>query len=82
MSDNQERMIHGRVIQHASLCKKKTIPLQSAVGETLFASEELSSRVHVSPKSSSQIHASLLSQKSLVPQKRLMPHMLLCLMVF
>lgn len=49
MIDNQERMRHDSVIQHASVSMEKARPSRFAVGETSFDAEALSFRIHMSP---------------------------------
>lgn len=57
MSNNQERLRHGRVTQHASVQREKTRPSRSN-NVTFSNARALSSGVHVSPSSSSRRHDS------------------------
>lgn len=53
MDNNQERVRHGRLAQHASVCKENVRPSLAAVRETSFDVKVSSSHVQLSLTSSS-----------------------------
>lgn len=54
MVDNQDRMRHNRVSQHASIYRKRVWPSQPSVNSSLVDVEAQTSRVQASPGSSSR----------------------------
>lgn len=61
MTDNQDRLMHGRVSQHAFVCRERARPSRPLVGATLFDKETPTSKVHVSPTLSFRRHVSLIA---------------------
>lgn len=67
MTDNQDRLRHYRVFQHASVCKEGAKLARPLVGSSSFDAEASTSRVQVSPSSSSWRRVSPANAPKAVP---------------